>query len=222
MISPQQCVVSCIWRPLTVAESFLSPYQANTPTSASFVKLSATDALLFSLPPTSRQHGTNAGPPVQAHRHKPTHTQGPRLQRPGPSFAATQPTLPTPLPFVTPPSSMDNLAAHEHPVYGYTDPDFDYKSEISSIRTAALTGHNKGSTRVERGHHRKWLRFCAARGLRSVRDDHEANGGRDRAGFQREVDILAAFLLRCHKEMPARGHRDQALPSSAANVVRGV
>ena len=220
-ISPQQCVVSG-WRPLTAVESFLSPCQASMPTSASFVKLSPTDALLFSLPSSSRHKpSTHAGPSVQAALLKPAHTQGPR-QLPGPSFAHTQPLLPDPLPYVTPASSMHSLAAHEHPVYGYTDPDFDYKSEIACIRTTALSGHNKGSSRVERGHHRKWLRFCSKRGLRTVRDDHEANSGRDRAGFQREVDILAAFLLQCHKEMPARGHRDQALPSSAANVVRGV
>ena len=117
---------------------------------------------------------------------------------------------------------MYSMTAHEHPVYGYTDPDFDYKAETEQIRTAAMSGHNKGSTRVERGQHRKWIRFCTTRGLRTVRDDHEANSGRDRAGFQREIDILADFLLQCHKEMPSRGRRDQALPLSAANVVRGV
>ena len=78
---------------------------------------------------------------------------------------------------------------------------------------------------VEKGHHKKWLEFRSHRGLRTIpfiRDDFDSNLGINRAGFQREIDIMAAFLLQVFKNMPARGHRTQALPSSAANVVRGV
>ena len=120
-------------------------------------------------------------PPVQAALHKPTRRQGSRPQQPVPSFAPTKLRPPNPVPYITPPSSMTlySMTAHQHPVYGYTDPDFDYKSEIENITTTALSGHKKGSTQchVKRGHHRKWSRFCAAGGLRTVRDDHDANSG---------------------------------------------
>ena len=70
------------------------------------------------------------------------------------------------------------------------------QNSIKSGLLCALSGHNRGSTRVKRGHHKEWIRFCAARGLGSVRDDHEANGGRDRAGFQQEIGLLTSMPQR--------------------------
>ena len=234
-------------RPLTLLERSLHISQANMPTSASMVKLSSMDAFMFSIAPRSEKRRGVASrqlPPADR-RSRLTPTNLPlAATRPGrasiplqlqPRFkpALRQPAsqrsavpkralLDKPIPFISQPITAYDFTAHEHPVYGYTNPDFDYRSEISFIRDTAQQGYNAGTTRVEKGHHKKWMAFCSVRGLRHIRDDHEANSGRDRAGYQREIDILAAFLLQCHKEMPARGHRPQALPSSAANVVRGV
>ena len=128
--------------------------------------------------------------------------------------------LARPIPYITQPA-MD-WHAHEDPVYEFTDSSFDYKAETSLIRDTSSAGYKASTTSVEKGHHQKWLEFCNRRGLRTIRDDFDSNSGLNRAGFQREIDIMAAFLLEVFKHMPARGHRTQALPSSAANVVRGV
>lgn len=114
------------------------------------------------------------------------------------------------------------LAAHHHPVYGYTNPDFNLTSEIEVVRTEAQAGFNARTTKVDRGHWKKWKKFALLRGLRLWRDDVDANGGRDREGYQREVDILAAFTLDCCRTLKSNRGRPQALPQSAANVTRGL
>ena len=116
------------------------------------------------------------------------------------------------------------LAAHLDPVYGYRDPEFNVKAELSHLRDVATQAYSKGTTKAEEGHLKYWTRFCAKRGLRQWRDDHDANSGRDRDGYQREVDILGAFLLELMVTIkPKKGsHRPAALPQSSLNVVYGV
>ena len=222
-------------------ELALDVAMANTPTSASFVKLSSQNYFLFCSPTKS---------PVQPSLQKPKLTPARKLRfgslgqsaantandphfdsdLTGDASSLTSPRadrlgespaiLARPIPYITQPAI--DWHAHEDPVYGFTDPSFDYKAEISLIRNTSLAGYKASTTSVEKGHHKKWQQFCDARGLRTIRDDFDSNSGLNRAGFQREIDILSAFLLYVFKQMPARGHRTQALPSSAANVVRGV
>lgn len=113
-------------------------------------------------------------------------------------------------------------SAHKDPVYGYTNPDHDLASELQVVRGEMLAGFNKRTTKVETGHWKKWKAFCRHRGLRVWRDDHAANDGRDREGYQREVDILASFLLHLLRTMKSSKKRPRALPNSAANVIRGL
>ena len=112
--------------------------------------------------------------------------------------------------------------AHDDPVYGYTNTAFDYRSEVQQVRDVAMHSYKEGTTRAEIGHLKYWHNCCAILGLRRWRDDHEANSGRNIAGYQREVDILSSFALDTAKIMPGRRGRQAGLPSNVANVVRGV
>jgi hypothetical protein len=186
------------------------------------------DAFMFSLPSSStpqrkRIVKTSTSPTKAPRTPTKQHSPARATVSAARKLSLATPAKPTPLlPYISQPVSAYDFSAHEDPVYGYTNHNFDYQAEISLIRGTSQQGYNAGTSKVDKGHHKKWMSFCTTRGLRHIRDDHEANSGRYRPGFQREIDILAAFLLQCHKEMPARGHRPQALPSSAANVVRGV
>ena len=106
--------------------------------------------------------------------------------------------------------------------YGYTNTAFDHKSEVHLVRDVAMHSYKEGTTRAEMGHLKYWHSFCSICGLHHWRDDRDANSGRDIAGYQREVDILASFALDTAKIMPGRRGRQAGLPSSVANVVRGV
>ena len=118
--------------------------------------------------------------------------------------------------------SSSNWDAHEDPIYGYTRTDFDYKAEVQPARDVAMHSYKEGTICAEMGHLKYWRNFCSVRGLRQWRDDHEANSGRNLAGWQREVDILSSFALDTAKIVPGRRGRTEGLPSSVANVVRGV
>ena len=107
-------------------------------------------------------------------------------------------------------------------MYGYTNTDFDYQSEVHLVRDIAMHSYKEGTTRAEMGHLKYWHSFCSIRGLRHWRDDRDANSGQNIAGYQREVDILASFALNTAKIMPGRRGRQAGLPSSVANVVQGV
>ena len=226
-------------RPLSTLEMSLHISMANVATSASFVKLSWEHNFLFCSPsktsPTkspplqgsaiAKSHATRnlAGELLRESTEAQDHTPQGTLSLT--SFTANRHKDPSrvlalPLPYVTQPA-MD-WQAHDDPVYGFTDTSYDYRAEIETIRATSAAGYKLSTTGVEKGHHKKWLAFCQRRGLRAIRDDHEANSGLNRAGFQREIDIMAAFMLEVFKTMSSRGHRKQALPSSAANVVRGV
>ena len=112
--------------------------------------------------------------------------------------------------------------AHEDPVYGYTNTDFDYRSEVHLVRDIAMHSYKEGTTRAEMGHLKYWHSFCSIRGLHHWCDDRDANSGKNIAGYQREVDILDSFALNTAKVMPGRCGRKAGLPSSVANVVCGV
>ena len=57
-----------------------------------------------------------------------------------------------------------------------------------------MFGKNEATQRQQTGHWRRWVDFCGAQGICPTRDDHEANAGRDRAGYAREVELLNAAL----------------------------
>ena len=119
-------------------------------------------------------------------------------------------------------SSEATWDAHQHPVHGYTNTDFDYQGEVHLVRDVAMHSYKEGTTRAEMGHLKYWHSFYSVRGLRHWCNDRDANSGQNIAGYQREVDILASFALDTAKIMPGRRGRQGDLPSSAANVVRGV
>lgn len=230
-------MIAGVVRLLTPLEMAIATAMACTPTSASFLKIGCSKAaarrffgaahkpsptpstVVFKTPQPPRR--SNAPPP-----EAPAHG----IYMPGP-----QPSVDIE-PLVVPSStrkrsledylSQDNnsheLPAHRHPVYGYRNQDFDLAAELSTVRAYVLKGFSERTTKVERGHWKKWLKFCRIRGLRPWRDDHDANEGRDKEGYQREVDILTSFLLYCLRTMKSNKKRPAALPQSAANVCRGL
>jgi hypothetical protein len=121
---------------------------------------------------------------------------------------------------------LDNptlLSAHQDPVYGYTNPDFDITAELNIVRRETAEGWTQSTTKLENGHLKKyWTPFCEERGLRLWRDDHDANSGRNKDGYQRECDILSAFLLYVMRHIKPKSKRPAALPSSSMNVVRSI
>jgi hypothetical protein len=131
-------------------------------------------------------------------------------------YSDNQPTLP--------PVALDehDIHAHRHSIYGYHNTDFDVLTEVQLVRQAALHSYNPGSTRVQNSYWKYWLGFCGERNLKVLRDDRPANEGIDRDGYQRELDILSAFLLYVIRHIKPKKGRAAALPSSALNVVRGV
>ena len=208
-------------RPLSLQELYLATTVANTPTSASFVKYAcspfAIRRFFRDLPAAAVD---TRGVMIVKHQHspKPTLSQAEvtiqLLEQPkGVRKRALEDDLdPDPV----------ALPAHLDPVYGYTNPDFDMVSELQMVRNHVKHGFSERTTKVEQGHWKKWRTFARPRGLRLWRDDHAANEGRDKPGYQREVDILAAFLLHCLKTMKSNKKRPAALPQSAANVLRGL
>ena len=196
---------------------YLHADMANTPTSASFMQLSPSMGLRYGFKRSNL-------------KQKLSKVATPRL--PSSSVELVQPVAT--LSYLDPSkakrkrlsvnysSSAVVWDAHDDPVYGYTNGAFDYRSEVQQVRDVAMSSYKEGTTRAEIGHLKYWNNFCAMRGLRHWRDDHEANSGRNIAGYQREVDILASFALDTAKIMPGRRGRQAGLPSSVANVVRGV
>ena len=208
-------------RPLSLQELYLATTVANTPTSASFVKYACSP---FAIRRFFRDLPAAA-----------VDTRGVVIAKQQHSLRATLPKAEVTIEHLELPKSVQKraleddldphpvaLPAHLDPVYGYTNPDFDMVSELQMIRNHVKDGFSERTTKVERGHWKKWRKFARPRGLRLWRDDHAANEGRDKPGYQREVDILAAFLLHCLKTMKSNKKRPAALPQSAANVLRGL
>ena len=54
-------------------------------------------------------------------------------------------------------NSAPDWSAQQHPVYGYTNPDFDYKSEVTRIHNTVQRGYKITTTSVEKGHQKKWM-----------------------------------------------------------------
>jgi hypothetical protein len=84
-----------------------------------------------------------------------------------------------------------------------------------------MLGKNEATQQLQRGQWKHWVRFCEAQGICPVRDDHEANSGRDRIGHMREVELLNSAL--CFYMGVAKGRgRDAALPKAGMNWLRGI
>jgi hypothetical protein len=200
-------------RLLTAVERFTSTVLANTPTSASFPRMhcSAAHAARF-FTPTSKP----AVPNVALYSS---------LLGTSPNVAESR--QPAPGVTVLPHSKWQlmgqlDLPAHHDEVYGYTNKEFDLAAELADVRETSLEGWSARTTKLERSHLRYWRAFCKERGLRVWRDDHDANCGRNKHGYQREVDVLCAFLLYVVRHIKPKSKRPEALPSSSMNVVRGV
>ena len=177
-------------RPLSLVELALDVAMANTTTSASFVKLSSQNYFMFCSPTKSPVQPKLQKPKLTPARklrfgslgqatadtadtandpHLNSDLTGdassltsPRADRPGESPAI----LARPIPYITQPAI--DWHAHDDAVYGFTDPSFDYKAEISLIRNTSSAGYKVSTTSVEKGHHKKWLEFCGARGLQAM------------------------------------------------------
>ena len=69
----------------------------------------------------------------------------------------------------------------------------------------------------------KWLTFCDACNIKPIRDDFDANSGRDREGHAREVELLVTALMVTLPTMKGRGRVvADALPGSALNWIRAI
>ena len=84
-----------------------------------------------------------------------------------------------------------------------------------------MFGKNESTQRQQKGQWRLWVGFCEAQGICPTRDDHDANAGRDRIGFMREVELLNSAL--CFYMGIAKGRgRSAALPKAGMNWLRGI
>ena len=84
-----------------------------------------------------------------------------------------------------------------------------------------MFGKNESTQRQQAGHWRRWTSFCGAQGICATRDDHEANSGRDRVGYAREVELLNSAL--CFYMGIAKGRgRPAALPKTGMNWLRAI
>ena len=196
-------------RPLTPFELCLHSSVANAPTSASYMRLSPSMRQHYGLQKPSKQRKVKKRSAVQ---------QG----QPSSSVEAVRPSVP--LSYLDPSklkrkrlsvgfvSSAATWDAHQHPLYGYTDTDFDYQAEVHLVWDVAMHSYKAGTTRTEMGHLKYWHSFCSIRGLRHWRDDRDANSGQNIAGYQREVDILASFALNTAKIMPQWSSRSSGRP----------
>ena len=94
------------------------------------------------------------------------------------------------------------------------------RAKLSNLRALS---RNKRTVKGEHGHWSKWLKYCIKHKIDPWRDDLEANSGRDRAGYQEEIDIASGFVEEAWSEMKEGGRgRPAALPSSAMNSLRGI
>ena len=82
------------------------------------------------------------------------------------------------------------------------------------------------TTSANNSHWRFWIAHCAMWGCKTpLRDDHDAMSGRDPAGFQRELDLAASFVLDRQYTMQPRAKGTIPKPDSAKGsyvVVRRV
>jgi hypothetical protein len=84
-----------------------------------------------------------------------------------------------------------------------------------------MFGKNESTQRQQAGHWRRWVSFCGAQGICATREDHEANSGRDRVGYAREVELLNSAL--CFYMGIAKGRgRPAALPKTGMNWLRAI
>jgi hypothetical protein len=231
-------LLATVERVLTPVERALGMAAANTPTSASFVKLTASDAALRSFGLLGEKNRIQRLISAKAGRG--------RRERKQPVIALVDSVLPFVLPAARRPalSSRTELrlskGLKKAPVFfppircfssvpsvkrlhlEYSPRNSICSGELDELDRLADEGANIGTTGIDRGHWKYWLSFCAERGIHPLRDDIDANSGRDSAGYKEECEILALFLVFVTQHMNAKGHREEPLPASSANVVRGV
>ena len=143
-------------RPLTSLELCLHSSMANAPTSASYMRLSPLMLQRYGLQKPSKQ------------RKVKKRSKGQQSQ-PSSSVASTHPPAPVSyldssklkrkrlsVGFVSSEATQD---AHQHPVYGYANTDFDYQEEVHLVRDVAMHSYKEGTTRAEMGHLKHWHSF---------------------------------------------------------------
>jgi hypothetical protein len=72
---------------------------------------------------------------------------------------------------------------------------------------------------------RRWCTYCKALGTTPWRDDPAAVSGLDSVAYRREVVLCVNFVIECHKTIkprPAGSNRKRCKPESAMNVLREV
>ena len=218
----------CRSRSALQLENATAMAQANTPTSASFVKLHASAAHLvaFGLKPklrrerraeraTPRAMRASAPPDLEL---RPPLASVPSIQRLFGKATSKGPKLHT---TIICSSSAPSSKPRRSPAYSCSKP----LSAKRKVRLFSLgqRGRNQGTVANESGHWRKyWEPFCRERGVHPLRDDRLANSGADHTGYCEEVELLSDFLVYVLKHMKPKGGRLEALPASAVGVVRGI
>ena len=96
------------------------------------------------------------------------------------------------------------------------------RTMIRKAHSLQVLGRNAKVQKANEGAWRKWLSFCDACNVKPIRDDFDANSGRDREGHAREVELLVTALMVTLPTMKGRGKVVDALPGSALNWIRAI
>jgi len=96
------------------------------------------------------------------------------------------------------------------------------RTMIRKAHSLQMLGRNAKVQKANKGAWKKWLTFCDACNIKPIRDDFDANSGRDREGHAREVELLVTALMVTLPTMKGRGRVADALPGSALNWIRAI
>ena len=99
-----------------------------------------------------------------------------------------------------------------------------FQDLIADVGLAAQHGLAPRTRHGDEGHWRRWETFCRQEmATPPLRDDADANSGRNARLFAREVQLMCLFLVWVHRTMAPRSNsRTDAKPQSAMNVLLAV
>ena len=69
------------------------------------------------------------------------------------------------------------------------------RTMIRKAHSLQMLGRNAKVQKANKGAWEKWLTFCDAFNIKPIRDNFDANSGRDREGYAREVELLVTALV---------------------------
>ena len=121
-------------------------------------------------------------------------------------------------------TAIANMRAYQGK-YGFTNCADGYVGELVRMVHSAVDASVPPTTRrTDASHWRFWTTFCdVILGTSLIRDNHAANNGTDRAGYEHEVLLQNMFLVWRYATMVPRRRRDPAAnPESASKSLLAV